>query len=91
MDLHRDLHTRLRAIFRCVEERDSEGWLFPDATDYIVHYGNRKRRDAAVLCCIREVNNRMEVLLTKRSEKLSTHKGEIPLLNVYPNNVLFLR
>ena len=86
-----DLHTRLRAIFQCVEEQESDQWLCSSATDYTIHCGNRRRRDAAVLCCIREVNNRMEVLLTKRSEKLSTHKGESWDLYSRISNVLFLR
>ena len=71
-----ELHTRLLAIFQHAEAAGPNYWLCCDAMDHTVFYGNRKRRDAAVLCCIREVEGRMEVLLTKRSEQLRSHSGE---------------
>lgn len=68
--LYMELHQR---ISRAYTEHVNKGW-YPDVTIHSSFSGNYKR--AAVLCCIREdESGELHVLLTIRSEKVSTHVG----------------
>lgn len=67
------LHQRLSEVFKEVESNG--GWVTTGPFFTKVSFGEKQFGEAAVLCCIRERNDRLELLLSKRSEALSSHKG----------------